>query len=382
MRPLLALLAWMMTLTTSALIARAEPDAAPATLRSAAPADLRIGTAVSSRQLEDEAEAALIASQFNCLTAENEMKPERLQPRPGEFTFDAADRIVNFAREHDQTMIGHTLLWHQQSPRFLFEDEAGQPLSREAALANLEEHITAVVTHFEGRVHGWDVVNEAIADGGEYLRDTPARRAIGDDYIVHAFRFARAADPDVELYYNDYNIDRDYKRPKALRLLRELEAAGVRVDAVGIQGHWQLESPAMEEIRRGIGEFALAGYRVHLTELDVDVLPRRGSGADLDAGGAQAADPYVDGLPAEVQDRLATRYGELFGLTSEFPDTIQRITLWGTTDGRSWLNNFPVRGRTNHPLLFDRDGKPKPAHAAAVEAIRSAAAAQTQPSEE
>lgn len=352
----------------------AESADTPATLRQAAGGRVLIGTAIMSQDLDDPRHARLIAEHFGCITPGNEMKPDALQNVKGVFTFEAAEKIVAFAEAHGQAVIGHTLLWHHQAPRWLFEDEQGNPLPREQALENLRSHIHTVVGHFKGRIKGWDVVNEAIDDGGPYLRDTPARRAIGDDYIIKAFQFAHEADPDVELYYNDYNIERDYKRDKVLRLVRELKEAGVRLDAVGIQGHWLLDSPDLDEIERGMRAYLDEGVAVMFTEVDVDPLPRRDAGADLSATEREGLDPYQDGLPDDVQRRLTERYDALFRLMLGHPQ-VTRITLWGTTDGHSWLNSWPVRGRTNHPLLFDRDYKPKPAFDRAVQSLRDAAAA-------
>jgi endo-1,4-beta-xylanase len=342
------------------------------TLRQAAGPRMLIGTAVSSRSVANPKPASLIAEQFDCLTAENEMKPVSLQSMQGSFSFERADRIVAFAKAHNMQVIGHNLCWHSQAPRWLFQGGDGQPLPREAALANLKAHIEAVVKHFKGKVKGWDVVNEAVNDGpSPYLRNTPARRAIGDDFVVKAFEFAHQADPDVELYYNDYNIEQGGKRERALHLIRQIKAAGARIDAVGIQGHWQLESPAVEEIDRGIRAFAGEGLKVMITELDVDVLPRgRGFGADVNATERQGSDPYRAGLPEAVQKKLADRYGALFSMFMRHPE-VTRVTFWGVTDGDSWLNGFPVRGRTNYPLLFDRQMRPKPAFDAVIKALQS-----------
>ncbi len=215
--------ALVLTVAACAL-SRADDTAAStkATLRGAAGERMLIGAAVMSSHLEDPRRTKLIAEQFNSLTAENEMKPDQLQREKGKFTFDNADKIVAFAQQHGMTVIGHTLVWHQQSPAWMFSDENKQPLSREAALENLRAHIHGVMKHYKGKVKGWDVVNEAIGDSEPYLRDTPARKAIGDDFVIKAFQFAREADPDAELYYNDYNIEQPYKHPKALRLLKEL----------------------------------------------------------------------------------------------------------------------------------------------------------------
>jgi endo-1,4-beta-xylanase len=344
-----------------------------ATLRQVAGNRLLIGTALSSADLDDPGMVRIVATQFDCLTPGNEMKPDFVQRERGTFTFERADRLVAFAQAHDMQVIGHTLCWHQQSPAWLFQDEHGQPLTRELALANLKEYIQTVVRHFKGKVKGWDVVNEAVSDSADrLLRDTPARRAIGDDYVVKAFQFAHEADPDAELYYNDYNIERDYKRERALRLVQEIRNAGLPVNGVGIQGHWLLDSPDVAEIERGIRRFADAGFKVMITELDVDPLPRRhgGAGADLNATEREGLDPYKQGLPDDVQQKLAARYGELFALFVRYPQ-VTRVTLWGATDNDTWLNNFPVKGRTNHPMLWDRQYQAKPAFDAVLRALQS-----------
>jgi endo-1,4-beta-xylanase len=355
-----------------------QPPATPATqrlgltLRQAVGERMLIGTAISSRSLNIPAHTALIAEQFNCITAENEMKPISLQRTRGTFTFQTADRMADFAKDHNLQVIGHTLCWHSQAPRFLFQDDNGQPLSREAALANLKAHIDTVVKHFKGKVKGWDVVNEAVNDGNEpYLRNAPARRAIGDDFVVKAFEFAHEADPDAELYYNDYNIDTGSKRERALRLIRQIKQAGVRIDGVGIQGHWMLQTPSVAEIELGIQAFINERVKVMITEMDIDVLPRnRGAGADLGATERQGSNPYTAGLPDDVQRALADRYGALFTMFRRYPE-ITRVTFWGLSDGTTWLNNFPVGGRTNHPLLFDRQMRPKPAYTAVINALQT-----------
>ena len=345
--------------------------AVPQPLRQAAKGQFLVGTAVGARQLDNPALAALIAEQFDCLTAENEFKPMSLHPRAGEFRFTAADKIVDFAREHRMKIVGHTLCWHSQSPAFLFRGADGKPLPRDEALKNLKEHIDGVVGHFKGKVIGWDVVNEAISDAkGEYLRDTPARRAIGDDYIAKAFEFARAADPDAELYYNDYSNEQPEKLEKTIRLIRDLKAKGVRIDGVGMQCHLRLDDPdALDRVDRAIAAYSAEGVKVMLTELDVDVLPRRGRGADVAAREQGGTDPYKDGLPPEVAESQARFYGRLFQIVRKHPGVVTRVTFWGLHDGVSWLNFWPVAGRTNHPLLWDRALKPKPALGAVLNAL-------------
>jgi endo-1,4-beta-xylanase len=352
----------------------AEELTSPATtLRHAAGDRLLVGAAVTPNQLDDPKLTKVLAAQFNSLTAENVMKPDALQREQGKFTFEQADKIVDFAAKHDMKMIGHTLLWHQQTSPWMFADENKQPLSREKALENLKQHIETVVKHFDGKVLGWDVVNEAIADEGDkYLRDTPARKAIGDDYVIQAFKFAQAASPNTQLYYNDYNIEQPYKRAKGLRLIKELKEAGVKLDGVGIQGHWLIDSPSAKEIDEAISAYAALGVKVMITELDVDVLPRKGAGADISATEKEGLDPYKNGLPDDVQKKLAKRYGELFKVLAKHRDSgvLTRVTFWGFYDGSTWLDNWPVRGRTNHPFLWDRELRPKPALDAVTAALR------------
>lgn len=349
----------------------ADGESTAATLRDAAPRSLLIGCGASSQDVRDPVIAPMIARQFNCLTADNEMMPAMLVDDAGRYDFTRGDVIARFARDHGMPFHGHMLLWQHLSRDWLFQDSAGQPLPREQALKNLRAYIQTVAGHYRGQVKAWDVVNEALSDrDGEYLRNTPARRAIGDDFIAKAFEFAHEADPDAELYYNDYNIELPAKRAKALRLVRSLRDAGVRVDAIGIQGHWHLEWPEASVIRDAIREFHAAGFPVMVTELDVDVLPRTASGADL-VSVEEGPNPYPRGLPADMQQRLAARYREIFAALLE-PPGVTMITFWGPDDARSWLNDFPVKRRTNYPLLFDRAAEPKPAFHAVVEVLQAA----------
>lgn len=354
--------------------------AGPRTLREAAGNRWLVGCAASSSDLQDPKLTALILRQFNAITADNELMPALLVNEDGRYTFARGDAIARFAREHGLPFFGHMLLWHHLTRDWLFQDKAGRPLARAEALTNLQRYIETVAGHYRGQVKAWDVVNEALSDqAGAYLRDTPARRAIGDDYIEKAFAFAHAADPEAQLYYNDYNIELPEKRAKALRLLRALRAAGVRIDAVGIQGHWMINYPAPEIISDAIREFHDAGFGVMITELDVDVLPRTVSGANLETV-EHGPNPYPHGLPDEVQRQLADRYGEIFDAILRTPG-VTMITFWGTHDGGSWLNDFPVRHRTNHPLLFDRQYRPKPAFDAVLRSFERAKTMQPATSE-
>jgi endo-1,4-beta-xylanase len=210
------------------------------------------------------------------------------------------------------------------------------------------------------------VVNEAIADDGEFLRDTPALRAIGPDHVLQAFQLAREADPGAELYYNDYNIEQPAKRQRTLRLLRELLAAGARVDGVGIQGHWIIDRVPFDDVRGAIAEYRALGLKVMITELDIDVVERPDCSADISVQRAYspASDVYRDGLPGAIARQQAEQYARLFRIFME-SDAVSRVTFWGLHDGLSWLNTWPGV-RTNHPLLFDRACHPKPACAAVL----------------
>lgn len=357
------------------LAAMLAADAAEPALKTAFDGDFLVGAALNRRQVEGSAAAdvEIVRRHFNTITPENALKWGPVQPRPGEYAFADADRFVEFAERHGMAIIGHTLVWHQQTPRWVFEDENGGPASRERLLERMRDHIHTVVGRYRGRIRGWDVVNEALNDDGT-MRQTPWLKLVGEDYLVKAFQFAREADPEAELYYNDYSLEGPRKREGAVRLLRQLQAAGAGVTAVGLQGHYSLEHPGARQIEDTIEAFAGLGLQVMITELDVNVLPTPwGGGADVSVrlNADPKWNPYTDGLPREVEERLADRYAELFGIFLRHRDTVSRVTFWGVTDASSWLNHFPIRGRTNYPLLFGRDGLPKPAFRAVMALGRS-----------
>jgi endo-1,4-beta-xylanase len=359
----------LITIVLVAPFAEAQSPPLPS-LKAASGQRWLMGAAVTSRQLGDPRIEKLVAEQFNYLTAEYEFFPQSLHPRPGQFTFERADRIAEFAKTHHLPLTGHMLCWGQFTPAWMFEGADHKPLSREKALANLKQHIDGVVGHFRGKVVSWNVVNEGLSDApDEYLRDTPARRAIGDDYIAKAFEYAHAADPDALLYYNDYNIEEPLKLAKTIKLIRSLRQQKLRIDAVGIQGHWLLNYPDVKVIDQALTTLGKEGIKVMITELDVDVLPRNESGADLAHVNGTGANPYASGLPAKIAAEQARRYADLFRTFAAHADTISAITFWGVDDGQSWLNGYPVKGRTNYPLLFDRALMPKPAFKAVIDVL-------------
>ena len=325
-----------------------------------------IGAALNESQFtgQNAMQTALVKKHFNTITPENVLKWEKVHPELNRFDFGPSDAYVAFGETNEMFIIGHTLVWHSQTPDWVFTDANGNPVTREVLLQRMHDHIFSVVGRYAGRIHGWDVVNEALADDGT-LRDTPWRKIIGDDYLVKAFEFAHAADPKAELYYTDYCLENEPKRSGAAVLVKKLLAAGVQLTGVGSQGHVNLEWPLAAEEEATISAFGNLGLKVMITELDVDMLPKADASQSADVSRRAAANaalnPYADGLPAVQQQALAQRYAELFAVYLKHSDVVTRVTFWGVTDDDSWLNGWPVAGRTSYPLLFDRAGKPKPA---------------------
>ena len=335
-----------------------------------------VGAAVNPSQTSgrDELADAIVQRHFNTITPENELKFQRIHPQPGKYDFRLADQFVEYGRKHHMFMIGHTLVWHSQTPRWVFQDSAGKPVSRDTLLARMKDHIYTVVGRYRGKVKGWDVVNEALNEDGT-LRDSPWRRIIGDDFIAKAFQFAHEADPKAELYYNDYGLERPSKRDGMVALVKKLQAEGIPITAVGTQEHDQMDVPTIAEMDSLFEAIASLGVKAAVTELDVAVVPRRNFTADVSA--RQRNEPFVDvyaaGLPDSVAQAHAQRYADIFAVFLRHKDILDRVTFWGVTDRDSWLNGFPSR-RTEYPLLFDRQGRPKPAFQKVVNAAINVAA--------
>jgi endo-1,4-beta-xylanase len=348
-----------------ASVARTEP-----TLKEAFKIDFMIGASLNRRHIyeEDPRMTALIVSQFNTITPENILKWALVHPAPDKYDFEAADRYVAFGEKRGMFIVGHTLVWHNQTPAWVFQDDKGKPTDREALLHRLRDHIMTVVGRFKGRIKGWDVVNEALNQNGT-MRQSPWMKIIGEDYVAKAFEFAHEADPGAQLYYNDYDLELPEKRQGAVALIKKLRAEGVPITAIGLQNHDLLDWPSVADEDATISAFEGLGIKVNITELDVDVLPRTTKpGADyaLDIPATPQLNPYPSGLPDSVQQTLAQRYADLFRVYLKHRDAIDRVTFWCVTDGDTWLNNWPIKGRTNYPLLFDREGRPKPAFDAVV----------------
>jgi endo-1,4-beta-xylanase len=322
--------------------------------------DFLIGVAIKRAYANgtDQKAQKLIIEHFNSISPENDMKWGAIHPKAGVYEFNHADQYVDFGVRNHMTVIGHTLIWHSQTPEWVFKDDQGQQIGREALLKRMQEHIETVVGRYKGRIKGWDVVNEAFNDDGSF-RNTKWKTIIGEDYIEKAFEFAKKADPKCELYYNDYNLYNSVKRASVIKLIKRLQAKHISIHAVGEQGHYHLDRPAISSMEKMLADFKLTGVNVNFTELDIDVLPSATMEitAEITANAdyTEKYNPYKTGLPDAVTGQLARRYQSIFSLAVKYRKTVNRITFWGLTDGASWLNNFPVRGRTNYPLLFDRN---------------------------
>jgi endo-1,4-beta-xylanase len=373
----------MRSIVLACCIMAGLPTAPPAqtALKDAFKNQFRMGAALNPGHFtETDAVGSLLVKQhFNSITPENDMKWERIHPRSDAglagYNFGNADKYVEFGEKNGMFIVGHCLIWHSQVPRWVFQDADGKPLDREALLQRMREHILTVVGRYKGRVHGWDVVNEALNEDGT-LRKSQWLNIIGEDYIARAFDYAQQADPNAELYYNDYNLDYEAKRKGAVELVRKLKQQGIKITAIGTQSHHKLEQPTVQQMDDSLKAFKELGVKVAVTELDVDLLPAatRQPTADISARpqAGSNSNPYVAGLPDEMQKSLAKRYADIFGVLLRNKDVVTRVTFWGVTDRYSWLNNFPVGGRTNYPLLFDREGKPKPAFDAVIQEAKAA----------
>ena len=324
-----------------------------------------IGAALNLDQIyeRDSLSTTIVKKHFNSIVAENCMKSMFLQPKEGEFFFDEADKFVDFGEKNNMFIIGHCLVWHSQAPAWFFTDDKGQDVSREVLIERMRQHITTVVSRYKGRIHGWDVVNEAILENGS-LRKSKLYEIIGEDFIPLAFGFAHAADPDAELYYNDYNEWYPEKIQAVTNMIKTIKDKGLRIDAIGMQAHMGLSYPSLEEYQAAIDAYAAAGVKVMVTEFDMSALPltRRNVGANIADTDAyrQEMNPYTQGLPDSVAQAWTQRMEDFFTLFLNNSDKLSRVTTWGVSDGDSWKNNFPMPGRTDYALLFDRRHQAKP----------------------
>jgi endo-1,4-beta-xylanase len=320
----------------------------------------------------DKKSQQIVTTDFGSITLENSMKAALINPQPGVFNFGPADAFVTFGEAHKMFIVGHTLVWHNQVPSWFFTNAEGKPNTKEQQIEVLRNYIKTVAGRYAGRVHAWDVVNEVIDNDGSY-RPTLWVNAFGngDTLVKYAFKFASEFAPGTELYYNDFNEWRPTKRDGIVRMVKMLQKEGIRIDGVGMQGHWGLNYPKTKYIEDAIDSYAACGIKVMITELDVDVLPLTKEGQIIGQGMTDRQfqleefkeffDPYQAGLPESVQQLLTKRYEELFKIFYSKKDKIKRVTCWGVHDGMSWKNDYPIPRRTNYPLLWDRNRQPKPA---------------------
>jgi endo-1,4-beta-xylanase len=315
-----------------------------------------IGVAVSARSLKDPEEKKLILQQFNSLTPENDMKMGPIHPKENYYNWKNADSIVAFAQRHHLKVRGHNLCWHEQAPSWFFTDSSGKLVSKDVLLQRLKDHITAVVSRYKGKIYAWDVVNEAIDDNpNNFLRNSLFYQICGEDYIIKAFEYAHAADPNAVLFYNDYNLDHKEKIDRVYRLLKQLKEKGVPVDAVGIQGHWSIFGPSKDQLEYAINKFASLGLKIQITELDISLYKWEKNRREK-----TAAD--VDNFTPELEQKQSDEYKMIFDVLREHKKDITGVTFWNISDKYTWLDNYPVRGRKNFPLLFDTNLQPKKAY--------------------
>lgn len=314
-----------------------------------------IGVAVGPQNLNGD-EATLIKQQFNSITPENAMKMGSIHPRENFYYWRDADSIVNFAVKNGLRVRGHNLCWHEQAPAWMFKDSTGNMVSKEVLLKRLHDHIFAVVGRYKGKIYAWDVVNEAIDDKpSNFLRNSLWYQICGEDFIAKAFEYAHQADPKAVLFYNDYNTERPEKMERVYKLLKKLKDTGVPVHGVGLQAHWSLQEPSANELKNAIEKFASLGLKVQITELDISIYPWEKERRPLKPG-------ETGEYTAELEAKHIAKYKEMFEVLRANKKHITGVTFWNVSDRHTWLDEYPVRGRKNFPLLFDVNLQPKKAY--------------------
>ena len=313
-----------------------------------------MGVAVSPQALKRD-EAGLIVKEFGSLTAENAMKMGPIHPFEKVYNWEGGDSIAAFAKRNGMKFRGHTLCWHNQTPRWFFTDSStGKQVTKEVLLQRLKDHITTVVSRYKGTVYAWDVVNEVISDKkDEFLRPSLFHQICGDEFIPKAFQWAHEADPNALLFYNDYNEIDPVKREKIIRLVKTLKAKGIPIHGVGLQGHWAINEPSREQLDKTLKDFSELGMNIQITELDISVYPKEHNARE------RKSEDYDTVFTADKEQRQIEVYKTCFDLFKKYSKHISSVTFWNISDRHSWLDNFPVRGRKDYPLLFDRQLKPK-----------------------
>lgn len=324
--------------------------------------DFYLGAAVNRDLIQQRGTVSLslVLSEYNSISPENDLKWALIHPKKDSFYFEVADNYVALGEKNNLFTLGHTLVWHSQLADYM------KNITDSTAMAlEVEKHINTIVARYKGKINAWDVVNEALNEDGT-LRESVFLKVLGEDYIGMVFSLAAKADPNAKLIYNDYNLTNSEKRAGVVHMVKKLQGKGIKIDGVGMQGHWNLNGPSLEEIENSIIAYAALGLKVSISELDITVIPNPWDlqGADIDQNfeGSAFMNPYPEQLPDSVQILLAKRYQDIFSIFIKHKDKMERITFWGVNDASSWLNNWPIKERTNYPLLFDRNFKPKAAY--------------------
>ncbi|MDI9866785.1 endo-1,4-beta-xylanase [Flectobacillus sp. DC10W] len=319
-----------------------------------------IGVAVNQTVLSSDPESKLIIKHFNSITPENAMKIEPIHPAENEYNWAPVDEILAFAKIHGMAMRGHTLCWHNQAPAWFFMKD-GMKVSKAVLLERLKIHIGMIMSRYRGQIYAYDVVNEAVSDAGtEMLRPSPFLEIIGEEYIAKAFEYAHTADPTAQLFYNDYNTENPQKREKIYQLLKGLLAKGVPIHGVGLQGHWSIYEPSYQALEESIKKFSSLGLKIQITEMDISIFQK-----EHDSRPKNAKDKLV--LTDALLQKQAEHYGKIFEILRKYKTSITGVTFWNVSDKHSWLDNFPVKGRKDYPLLFDENFNPKPAYFKVIE---------------
>lgn len=319
-----------------------------------------MGVAVAPNTIKGE-EAVLLKKEFNSITPENVMKMGPIHPERNKFYWKDADAIAEFAKENGIKMRGHALVWHQQTGGWIFENENGDKIDKEELLKRMKNHIDSVVTRYSEYIYAWDVVNEAVADDStKVYRESQWLDIAGKDYLVKAFEYAREADPNVKLFYNDYNAIIPEKRDRIIELLKFLQENDAPIDGVGIQAHWSIYGPTEKELREALDLYSELGLEIQITELDVSLYPWEKERRELKEGESDEFTP-------ELEQKQIEAYDMFFNVFRDYKNVITGVTFWNLSDKYSWLDTYPVAGRKNYPLLFDENFKPKKAYDKVVE---------------
>ncbi len=362
-KTVLTILASGATLAAISLASCAEKTVAEPTLKDSFKDDFLMGVAINADQASgaDSIGAAIAAKHFNAIVPENVMKCEVIHPSENEYFWDDADKFVQFGEDNGMFIVGHCLIWHSQCAPWFLVNEKGEYVDAETLKQRMRDHIHTIVGRYKGRVKAWDVVNEAILEDGSY-RDSGFYQILGEEFIPLAFQYAHEADPDAELYYNDYGMDEPGRRETVIKMVNDLKKRGLRIDAIGMQGHMGMDYPDFDKYEKSIVDFAGTGCNVMITEWDMSALPTVNHSANVadTVEFKKSLNPYTDGLPEEVSIAWNNRMGKMFDLFRKHSDVITRVNAWGVSDADTWRNDWPVNGRTDYPLYFDRNHELKP----------------------